>query len=159
MDNQCPQGSMSASEKSQWRGACAPAALMPSAKHTATFWLLVLLSGSVCIALAAALSIAIGAKAHASGTVTKILQTRTQTAYLFDGIPPYTEECTQEGISTVNTLPPGLTVEYAQADAFCTSDGSGNGRLTLLVTGKCRLVRWQGAVIESPCTWLPVAMR
>jgi hypothetical protein len=116
----------------------------------------VVISGFACSVLFAVSITVIGAQAQP--IVTRIMQTEMQSVYLFDGIPPYTEECTLDGVSTVDKLPPGLTVEYAKADVFCTSDGNGNGRLTLLATGKCRLIRWQGTVIESPCQWLPIVV-
>ena len=152
VSNRCREAYISINRAlSTWRRSVSP--VVPIGVRC---WLFVVISGFVWSALFAVSITAIGARAQP--IVTRIMQTEMQSVYLFDGIPPYTDECTLDGVSTVDTLPPDLTVEYAKADAFCTSDGNGNGRLTLLATGKCRLIMWQGAVIESPCTRLPIVV-
>lgn len=126
-------------------------------KHTGViFWSFVIIVGFACVALCAGLSTV--TMAQVQPIAHRIIWTDTQSVYLIEPIAPYAEECTLDGISTVDRLPPELIVEYAKSDAYCSSNGDGNGRLTLLVTGKCRLVRWQTRVIESVCTRLPLVV-
>lgn len=157
MDSQCPQVSTNGRRNLHSRLWLCLRNVLSARRIGVRSWYYAAASGFALCALFAGLFIAIGARAQPIAPQ-RLITTPTQSVYLIDGISPYTEECTLDGVSTVDTLPPGLIVEYAKPDAFCTSDGNGNGRLTLLVTGKCRIVRWQGSVIESPCMWLPVVV-
>lgn len=159
MDRQCPQASMTGANA---RSVCGPAAPTITAKPMAIFWSRRAMATLLCAALCAGLFAAVGAQVRASTTpkIYAIQKERSGSRYLIDGIAPFDPACLDNGQVGEVSLPPQMQVyRVTYVRAFCTGDGNGNGRLTLNVSGDCRLVQYQGVTLESWCHWLPIVMR
>ena len=129
-------------------------ARMLTVKPMAYFWWSSISGVLLCIALFAGLSHANGAMAQGPH-IRRVSQTRQTSVYLVESVP-YDANCQQETGATLASTLPDVEIRYAEVRAFCFDDGNGNGRLTFSVTGKCRLVLWQGETIESGCQFAPV---
>ena len=141
------------------RSACEHAAPITIAKPMAICWSHRAMGILLCAVLCAGLFVAVGAQAQAN-TAPKmytIQKDRSGSRYLFDGITPFDPACLDtEQVGEVS-LPPEMRVyQVTYVRAFCTGDGNGKGRLTLNVSGDCRLVQYQGVTLEAWCHWLPI---
>lgn len=151
MDNQCQQACTRASASP----VCERAAPTITARPMVISWWNVARAGLWCIALSAALS---GASMAQAPAPQRIINLPSVSVFWIEGIEPYDPACLSTG-NEVAPLPPQLRVVYGEAEAFCTNAGNDTGRLTIAVTGQCRLVEWSGVVIESRCHWLPVVIK
>lgn len=146
------------------RSACEHAAPITTAKPMAICWSRRAMGILLCAALCAGLFAAVGAQVRASTTpkIYAIQKDQSGSRYLIDGIAPFDPACLDtEQVGEVS-LPPQVKVyRVTYVRAFCTGDGNGNGngRLTLNVSGDCRLVQYQGVTLEAWCHWLPIVMR